>query len=484
MLSVVDLGIVHRVEVAPADGSIRVEILPTFVGCPALELIKAAIATRLAAFGRPGRGRRDLRGAVDDRADQPGRPRRPRGCRHRSARPDWPPTTLIDLEARVPCPHCGSRRTRLDNAFGPDPVPDHPLLHGLPPAVRSDQARLTMAAPSEPVGIVGAGTMGAGIAQLALEAGIAVWLHDVDAAAIERGRARIRSGLERRATRLDLDPDSADDWVDGRLPRLHDARALDVLAAAAPDLVIEAALEDLGAKRAIFRALDAATPPTVDPRDQHERAVGRCDRRADDPSGSRRSGCISSTRHRSCPSSRSSRRDAADPAIVDRATGADDRVGQGPGSLPGHARASSSTGSIGRSRSKRSRCSPPARRRSKTSTPRCGPRASRWARSSSWTSSGSTSISPQRAGSTPAPSRPAIRPRNGSGRHRSRSASSRTAGSGARPTRASTATRTAVPTGPSGDIGVRLGRRRHARRQRDRRPDRPRDRQRGLPRCR
>jgi ring-1,2-phenylacetyl-CoA epoxidase subunit PaaD len=27
--------------------------------------------------------------------------------------------TLIDLEARVPCPHCGSRRTRLDNAFGP-----------------------------------------------------------------------------------------------------------------------------------------------------------------------------------------------------------------------------------------------------------------------------------------------------------------------------------------------------------------------------
>ncbi|MFL5683198.1 MAG: metal-sulfur cluster assembly factor, partial [Chloroflexota bacterium] len=37
MLSVVDLGIVHRVDVSPADGSIRVEILPTFVGCPALE---------------------------------------------------------------------------------------------------------------------------------------------------------------------------------------------------------------------------------------------------------------------------------------------------------------------------------------------------------------------------------------------------------------------------------------------------------------
>ena len=43
-------------------------------------------------------------------------------------------------------------------------------------------------------------------------------LHDVDAAAIERGRERIRAGLERRAGRLDLDPDSADD-VGRRAPR-------------------------------------------------------------------------------------------------------------------------------------------------------------------------------------------------------------------------------------------------------------------------
>jgi 3-hydroxybutyryl-CoA dehydrogenase len=102
--------------------------------------------------------------------------------------------------------------------------------------------------------------MGAGIAQLALEAGHPVWLHDVDAAAIERGRARIRSGLERRAARLDLDPESADDWVAGRLGRLHDASALDDVVGAAPGLVVEAALEDLDAKRAIFGALDAATP--------------------------------------------------------------------------------------------------------------------------------------------------------------------------------------------------------------------------------
>ena len=120
-----------------------------------------------------------------------------------------------------------------------------------------------MTAPPGPVGVVGAGTMGAGIAQLALEAGHQVWLHDVDAAAIERGRARIRNGLERRAGRLDLDADSAESWVDGRLARLHDAQTLDVLAASGPGLVVEAALEDLEAKRAIFWALDTATPPSA-----------------------------------------------------------------------------------------------------------------------------------------------------------------------------------------------------------------------------
>ena len=115
----------------------------------------------------------------------------------------------------------------------------------------------------DPVGVVGAGTMGAGIAQLALEAGHAVWLNDVDAAAIERGRARIRSGLERRAGRLDLDPDSAESWVDERMAGIREASSLDGLAAAGPILVIEAALEDLEAKRAIFRTLDATTPSTT-----------------------------------------------------------------------------------------------------------------------------------------------------------------------------------------------------------------------------
>jgi len=112
------------------------------------------------------------------------------------------------------------------------------------------------------VGVVGAGTMGAGIAQVALEAGHEVVLHDVDAVAIERGRARIRDGLERRAAKLGLDADSIDEWVGGRLVSLRDSVTLDGVAAAT-DLVIEAALEDLELKRTIFAALDREAPPTA-----------------------------------------------------------------------------------------------------------------------------------------------------------------------------------------------------------------------------
>jgi 3-hydroxybutyryl-CoA dehydrogenase len=113
------------------------------------------------------------------------------------------------------------------------------------------------------VGVVGVGTMGAGIAQLAIEAGHVVRIHDVDAAAIQRGRGRIRAGLERRAGRLDLDPDSAEAWVDDRLDRLRDALSLVDLAAGDPVLIVEAALEDIEAKRAIFGTLDTLTRNTI-----------------------------------------------------------------------------------------------------------------------------------------------------------------------------------------------------------------------------
>ena len=104
--------------------------------------------------------------------------------------------------------------------------------------------------------------MGAGIAQLALENGHEVVLNDVDEAAIERGHVRIREGLARRAARLDLDGDSIEDWVSGRLAGLRDAITLDAVGAEA-EVVFEAAIEDLELKQTIVRALDASAAPDV-----------------------------------------------------------------------------------------------------------------------------------------------------------------------------------------------------------------------------
>jgi 3-hydroxybutyryl-CoA dehydrogenase len=106
------------------------------------------------------------------------------------------------------------------------------------------------------VAVVGAGTMGTGIVQVALEAGEPVALHDLDRDALSRARDRIRGGLAKSAARLGLDADSIDDWVDGRLAGLRLAQGLREAVADA-DVVIEAAVEDLDAKREIFRAIDA-----------------------------------------------------------------------------------------------------------------------------------------------------------------------------------------------------------------------------------
>ena len=112
------------------------------------------------------------------------------------------------------------------------------------------------------LGIVGAGVMGAGVAQVALEAGWEVLLNDVDTDAIERATARVRDGLARRAAKLDLDADSIDAWVDGRLAGLRHAHVLDGLATEA-SIIVEAALEDLELKRTIFRTLDAEAAADV-----------------------------------------------------------------------------------------------------------------------------------------------------------------------------------------------------------------------------
>ncbi len=136
------------------------------------------------------------------------------------------------------------------------------------------------------IGVVGAGTMGAGIAQVALEAGHEVVLYDVDEAALETGVERVRVGLGRRAAKLELDADSIDEWVDGRLANLRTAVTLDAVAAAA-DVAIEAAIEDLDLKRTIFGALDREAPPDALLATNTSALSVAVDRRRDQPAGAR-----------------------------------------------------------------------------------------------------------------------------------------------------------------------------------------------------
>ena len=97
--------------------------------------------------------------------------------------------------------------------------------------------------------------MGAGIAQVCLQAGHEVLLFDVDHAAIERGRGRIADGLQRLVDKGKLPADGRDRM----LAALRDAHTLEGLAEES-DVVIEAALEDVQLKETIFRALGSGTP--------------------------------------------------------------------------------------------------------------------------------------------------------------------------------------------------------------------------------
>lgn len=104
------------------------------------------------------------------------------------------------------------------------------------------------------IGVVGAGTMGAGIAQVAAQAGLDVLLHDPFPQALARAIDNIRGWLDRAAAK-------------GRIPAANVAAILErlrptdsLLHLAAADFVVEAAPEDLELKRRIFGDLDAACP--------------------------------------------------------------------------------------------------------------------------------------------------------------------------------------------------------------------------------
>ena len=101
------------------------------------------------------------------------------------------------------------------------------------------------------LGVVGAGTMGAGIAQLGCAARMTVLLHDPVEEALERGAERVRAGLAKWIEKGRAGQDSLD--------RLRSAASLDELSGC--ELVIEAAPERADLKRELFASLSKICGP-------------------------------------------------------------------------------------------------------------------------------------------------------------------------------------------------------------------------------
>jgi 3-hydroxybutyryl-CoA dehydrogenase len=101
------------------------------------------------------------------------------------------------------------------------------------------------------VAVLGAGTMGAGIARVAAEAGHTVRLYDTDGEAVDQAIAELRDRLEARVAKGKMSGDTAV----AILGRIRPARNMEELADAA--LVIEAIVEDLGVKQHVFDELES-----------------------------------------------------------------------------------------------------------------------------------------------------------------------------------------------------------------------------------
>ena len=121
VISLVDLGVIRSVDVR--DGHVQVEFTPTFLGCPALEVMKRAREDTVEALGAEA----DVAVIQDDswstdRITAAGRAK----LRDAGLAPPAPraagTTTLVQLQSTAfRCPYCGSTATKLENIFGPTP---------------------------------------------------------------------------------------------------------------------------------------------------------------------------------------------------------------------------------------------------------------------------------------------------------------------------------------------------------------------------
>jgi len=110
---------------------------------------------------------------------------------------------------------------------------------------------------SETIGVIGAGTMGNGIAQVAARAGYSVVMRDVKEEFLARGTSAIDKSLQRDVDKQRLTAEEKQAIV-GRIKTTIEIEALNEAS-----FVIEAVTEDLGVKTELFSMLDRITPTTT-----------------------------------------------------------------------------------------------------------------------------------------------------------------------------------------------------------------------------
>ena len=120
VISLVDLGVVK--DVAVSNGTVRVDFTPTFMGCPALEVMRGAMETKIAELGAVPevRVRLDDSWSTDDITAEGREKLRVAGFAPPTPRPAGP-LELVQLQRGFRCPYCASTDTKLENLFGPTP---------------------------------------------------------------------------------------------------------------------------------------------------------------------------------------------------------------------------------------------------------------------------------------------------------------------------------------------------------------------------
>lgn len=118
-ISMVDLGVIHRVKIADDGNSAEVELIPTFSGCPALQVMENLVREKLLEMGIENL---HVHTTFDvawttDRITEEGRAAL---LKHGLAPPEQKAGYIeLDVLHDVACPYCGSRKTTLKSPFGP-----------------------------------------------------------------------------------------------------------------------------------------------------------------------------------------------------------------------------------------------------------------------------------------------------------------------------------------------------------------------------